>query len=51
MTTVNLGSGVTSTAACPKSIAVGLVGQTTSTWASDAILKVSAALKTDSDGY
>jgi len=51
MTTVNIGSGVTSIASCPKTITVGLVGQTTSTWASDAILLVSTALKTDSDGY
>ena len=51
MTTVDIGSGVTSIVSCPKSIVVGLTGQTTSTWASDAILKVSTALKTDSDGY
>jgi hypothetical protein len=51
MSTVDIGSGVTSIAACPKSIVVGLVGQTTSTWASDAIILLSPALKTDSDGY
>jgi hypothetical protein len=51
MTTVDLGSAVTSVASCPKAIVVGLVGQTTSTWASDAILLESTALKTDSDGY
>jgi hypothetical protein len=51
MTTVNIGSGVTSIVSCPKTVTVGLVGQTTSTWASDAILLISAALKTDSDGY
>jgi len=51
MTTVDIGSGVAAVAGCPKTVVVGLTGQTTSTWASDAILKVSTALKTDSDGY
>tara|TARA_B110000285_G_scaffold220003_1_gene271277 strand:+ start:156 stop:878 length:723 start_codon:yes stop_codon:yes gene_type:complete len=51
MTTVNIGSGVTSVANCPKTVTVGLAGQTTSTWASDAIILLSPALKTDSDGY
>ena len=51
MTTVDIGSGAASVAGCPKTLVVGLTGQTTSTWASDAIIKVSAALKTDSDGY
>jgi hypothetical protein len=51
MTTVNIGSGVTSILSCPKTVTVGLAGQTTSTWASDAIILESHALKTDSDGY
>jgi hypothetical protein len=48
---VDIGTGANNAASCPKVIQIGLVGQTTSTWASDAILKVSTALKTDSDGY
>ena len=50
-TTIDLGTGVASVLGCPKVNTIGLVGQTPSTWASDAILLISASLKTDSDGY
>lgn len=51
MTSVDIGSGVTSVAGCPKSIIVSLTGQTTTTWATDAILLVSPTLTSESDGY
>jgi hypothetical protein len=51
MTSVDIGSGVTSIVSCPKSIVVGLTGQTSSSWFTDAIEKETKLLKTDSDGY
>jgi hypothetical protein len=36
---------------CPKTMTVTLAGQTSSSWATDAIVKIATAIKTDSDGY
>jgi hypothetical protein len=51
MSTVDIGSGVTSVLGCPKKLEVTLTGVASSVWATDAILKVSTTLKTDTDGY
>jgi hypothetical protein len=51
MTSVDIGSGVTSIQGCPKVATITLTGQTGSAWASDAILLVSTTLTTDTDGY
>jgi hypothetical protein len=41
----------TGTNLCPKTLTVTLAGQTSSSWATDAIVKAATAIKTDSDGY
>lgn len=41
----------TGTATCPKTLNVTLAGATSSSWATDAIVKIAASIKTDSDGY
>ena len=41
----------TGTNLCPKTLTVTLAGQTSSSWATDAIVKAVTAIKTDSDGY
>ena len=51
MSTVDIGSGVTAVLGCPKKIEVTLTGVASSVWATDAIIKVSTTLKTDTDGY
>lgn len=42
---------VAGTALCPKILTVTLAGQTSSSWATDTIVKAATAIKTDSDGY
>ena len=47
-----MGTGTaTGTENCPKTLNVTLVGASSSSWATDAIVKIAAAIKTDSDGY
>ena len=41
----------TGTTDCPRVLTVTLAGQTSSSWATDVIVKASASIKTDSDGY
>jgi len=41
----------TATAGCPKVLDVTLTGASSSSWATDAIVKIAASIKTDSDGY
>jgi len=41
----------TRTATCPKTLNVTLAGATSSSWATDAIVKLAPTIKTDSDGY
>lgn len=50
MTAVAMGAA-TGTATCPKTLNVTLAGATSSSWATDAIVKIAASIKTDSDGY
>lgn len=38
-------------ATCPKTLNVTLAGASSSSWATDAIVKLAASIKTDSDGY
>ena len=52
MTAVAMGTGTAAgTENCPKTLNVTLAGATSSSWATDAIVKIAAAIKTDSDGY
>jgi hypothetical protein len=44
-------TSVNGTTSCPKTLTVTLAGQTSSSWATDAIVKAATAIKTDSDGY
>ena len=50
MTAVAMGAA-TGTSGCPNKLDVTLTGATSSSWATDAIVKIAAAIKTDSDGY
>jgi len=52
MTAVAMGTATTNgTTGCPKVLNVTLAGATSSSWATDAIVKLATAIKTDSDGY
>lgn len=52
MTAVAMGKGtVDGIEGCPKVLNVTLAGATSSSWATDAIVKIATAIKTDSDGY
>ena len=47
-----MGTGTAAgTTGCPKVLNVTLAGASSSSWATDAIVKIAAAIKTDSDGY
>lgn len=50
MTAVAMGAA-TGTSGCPKVVNVTLAGASSSSWATDAIVKIASAIKTDSDGY